>query len=319
MMPLNSENETYFMFKDVFDDNLFWTPLTRFSIHAVIQRINLTHYLKTAMNGQSSTHSLSITIVSFFGTIIMYRILALKENSDSTVSTPEPSILTPTQALTLVQFRRSIFPKQFSGKTIPRSVVNDMLEAARWAPSHKVTESWRFVVFESLEAKMQVANLLCELYVSSQQQKGKPIVQAKIDKKPKSAKLSSHIIAICVADNGSNPFVEEISSVSMAVQNMHLLATAHGVGAYWSSGGVHGPCSPSKTCIIENPVELTQFLEQYLPQNDTKDKSIVCLGWMYIGDYYGNAVEGYDRDDEKTSKKWPTGRRNPLGEKVAWV
>ncbi len=191
-----------------------------------------------------------------------------------------------------------------------------MLEAARWAPSHKLTESWRFVVFESLDAKMNVANLLCELYVSSQKQKGKPVVQAKIDKKPKSSKLSSHIIAICLADNGSNPLVEEISSVSMAVQNMHLMATAHGVGAYWSSGGVHGPRSPSKTCAIENPIELTQFLTRHLPN---KDESIVCLGWMYIGDYSSDVEEGSGHDIERTTKKWPAGRRSSIGEKVAWV
>ena len=191
-----------------------------------------------------------------------------------------------------------------------------MLEAARWAPSHKLTESWRFVVFESLDSKMNVANLLCELYVSSQKQKGKPVVQAKIDKKLKSSKLSSHIIAICVADNGSNPFVEEISSVSMAVQNLHLLATAHGVGSYWSSGGVHGPNSPSKTCAIENPIELTKFLARHLPN---KDESIVCLGWMYIGDYFGDKKERSGHDNGRTMKKWPSGRRSSIEEKVAWV
>lgn len=274
------------------------------------------------MDGQNSTQSFSVAIASFIGTIIIGRLITRRDNTVSSSSrTNEQAALTyslptPTQALRLVQSRRSIFPKQYSGKSIPRSIVNDMIEAARWAPSHKLTESWRFVVFESLDAKMEVANLLTELYVSSQKQKGKPIVQAKIDKKPKSAKLSSQIIAICVADKGSNPFIEEISSVSMAVQNMHLMATAHGVGAYWSSGGVHGPDSPSETCVIENPIELTQFLVRHLPN---KDETIVCLGWMYIGDYYGNAVEGGCHEDDRTTKKWPSGRRSPIEEKVSWV
>lgn len=266
--------------------------------------------------GHSSTQSLSVAIVSFIGTIIMGRLLTRRENNtdssnQQTLGASSLPIPTPAQALALVQSRRSIYPKQFSGRDVPQSIVNDMLEAARWAPSHKLTESWRFIVFESLDAKMEVANLLIELYVSSQNQKGKPIVQAKIDKKPKSAKLSSHIIAICVATDGTNPFVEEISSVSMAVQNMHLMATAHGVGAYWSSGGVHGPNSPSKTCVIENPIELTQFLTKHLPMKGTKVESIMCLGWMYIGDYYGNAVDG--------TKKWPGGRRRPIEENASWV
>jgi nitroreductase len=35
-----------------------------------------------------------------------------------------------------------------------------------------------------------------------------------------------------------DPIEEEIASVSMAVQNMMLVAAAHGIGAFWSSGGV---------------------------------------------------------------------------------
>ena len=36
----------------------------------------------------------------------------------------------------------------------------------------------------------------------------------------------------------SLPKMEEVAAVSMAVQNMWLTATAHGVGCYWSTGGV---------------------------------------------------------------------------------
>src|SRR5688572_6337744 len=48
----------------------------------------------------------------------------------------------------LISTRRSIFPKQFeAGKVIPDNIIWQALENANWAPSHKLTEPWRFTVF----------------------------------------------------------------------------------------------------------------------------------------------------------------------------
>ncbi|KAL7541692.1 hypothetical protein ACHAXR_011134 [Thalassiosira sp. AJA248-18] len=255
-------------------------------------------------------------MATFLGTVAIGRLLSQRHNADEHTSSESDtqqtspqhhsSLPTPAQALDLIRTRRSIFPKQFTGKNVPQSVVSDMLEAARWAPSHHITEPWRFVVFESQEAREELGILLGELYKTSQVKKSKPVLQAKIDKKRTSARLSSHIVAICVRTDTKNPFVEEVSSVAMAVQNMHLLATCHGVGAYWSSGGVHAPDGPSLT--MQNPQELSHFLSKSFPENE----SLVCLGWMYVGDYYGDIIE------TGSTKKWPAGRRSPIEDKVTW-
>ncbi|HLY71921.1 MAG TPA: nitroreductase family protein, partial [Puia sp.] len=48
----------------------------------------------------------------------------------------------------LFQKRRSVFPEQYvAGKKIPDEIVMQLLENANWAPTHKLTEPWRFVVF----------------------------------------------------------------------------------------------------------------------------------------------------------------------------
>ncbi|KAL3809529.1 hypothetical protein ACHAXA_001260 [Cyclostephanos tholiformis] len=236
--------------------------------------------------------SLPVALTSFVMTVIISRLITKNnhhvdvqpssEPNDEQTYPQHPSLPNPSQALKLIKTRRSIFTKQFSGKPVHQSIVNDMLEAARWAPNHHLTEPWRFIVFESPGARLELSGLLCKLYSDAQEAKGKPILQAKIDKKLKGAQLSSHIIAICVSTNGvKNPFVEEIASVSMAVQNMHLMATCHGVGAYWSSGGIYGPASSSSKVGIENPEELSQFLVRHLPYHKSGE-SITCLGWLYI-------------------------------------
>src|SRR5882672_5386437 len=47
----------------------------------------------------------------------------------------------------LIRTRRSVFPKDYTGEKVGEEIVRQMLENANWAPSHKLTEPWRFVVF----------------------------------------------------------------------------------------------------------------------------------------------------------------------------
>ena len=67
------------------------------------------------------------------------------------LSAASPCSASPSDAVALIRHRRSIFPKQYTGDALSRDVINNMLEAARFAPSHKLTEAWRFVIFESEE------------------------------------------------------------------------------------------------------------------------------------------------------------------------
>ena len=47
----------------------------------------------------------------------------------------------------LILNRRSVFPKDYTGEKVNDAIVQQMLENANWAPTHKLTEPWRFTVF----------------------------------------------------------------------------------------------------------------------------------------------------------------------------
>ena len=47
----------------------------------------------------------------------------------------------------LIKNRRSVFPNLYTGEPVPKEVIDQMLENANWAPTHKFTEPWRFTVF----------------------------------------------------------------------------------------------------------------------------------------------------------------------------
>lgn len=59
----------------------------------------------------------------------------------------------------VIRSRRSVYPKDMTGdnSSITHDKLEAMLEAARWAPTHKLTEPWRFVVLEgSAKAQFEV-------------------------------------------------------------------------------------------------------------------------------------------------------------------
>jgi len=213
-------------------------------------------------------------------------------------------------ALAMIKRRRSIFPKQYTGNPVPQSIIRDMLEGARWAPTHKLTQPWVFVIFETKDSKESLGVFLADQYKIS---KGDSYDQKKYEKKITSVNKSSHIIAICSQvpscdDKASslNPEIEEISSVAMAVQNMHLIASAYNVGAYWSSSAIYDSDREKERALV-NPSDLRDYLN--LSNHEPEGTMCICLGWLFIGEFENKGKE----------KKWPESRRNSMDYgKVVW-
>lgn len=145
---------------------------------------------------------------------------------------------TPESTNQLLQSRRSIFPKWYTGEKVDDSTIQQMLENANWAPTHKYTEPWRFTVFSG-EGLKTLANFQAELYKEKATADGTYLAK-KYDNLKHNPLLASHIIALGMRRDPEEKIreVEEISSVAMAMQNMHLTAAAYGVGCYWATGGI---------------------------------------------------------------------------------
>ena len=183
----------------------------------------------------------------------------------------------------IITTRRTIKPKMMANRDIPLDILQQMLENANWAPTHGMTEPWRFSVFMGA-AREKLASFLAETY--------KAITPVEIFKPNKyegmreNAMLAPAVIAIGMKRQPSKKISEldEIQAVACAVQNMHLTATAHGLGGFWS------------TNIAAVSSEMTAYIGL--------DKEDRALGLFYVG---------YPKDD------WPTGSRQPIEDKVRWV
>ncbi|WP_420384734.1 nitroreductase family protein [Roseivirga sp.] len=193
--------------------------------------------------------------------------------------------LDSSQVSELIRSRRSIYPAQYTSERVDDDIIREMLENANWAPTHKLTEPWRFVVFKG-EGLQKLATFQSELYKKVSQQKG-TFKEGTYDKLAAKPLMASHVIGIGMKrdEKGFVPEEEELASVAMAVQNMYLTATAHGVGCYWGSGGV---------TYYE---EAKEFFG--LGPNDK------FLGFLFVG----TVKEGFAAQ----------GRRKPIEEKVTWV
>ena len=51
--------------------------------------------------------------------------------------------------LNTIQQRRSIFPSDYTGGTIEKVHMDQIMEASRWAPNHKKTQPWRYKVVQA--------------------------------------------------------------------------------------------------------------------------------------------------------------------------
>lgn len=182
----------------------------------------------------------------------------------------------------LMESRRSIKPSDFSERRVDDDVIWQMLSNANWAPTHGMTEPWRFFVYADA-ARVQLGKRLGEIYRDiTPAEKMRP---GKVEKLQANAAKSSHLIVIAMKrqSSGKIPEVEEIEAVACAVQNLHLTATAFSVGGYWSSG--KAICSDA----LRDDLGLT-----------TMDR---VLGLFYVG---------YPKGD------WPQGQRSSVEEKVVW-
>jgi len=156
-----------------------------------------------------------------------------------------------------------------------------LLTNATWAPSHGLTQPWRFRVFMG-EGMKRLHVSIPELYKKTA---AEGFRQMKYDKLRARMEKVSAVIAVCMERDptGRIPEIEEIESVACAVQNIYLTATAYGLGAFWSSPG------------FVYTQEMNDFLELKEGQR--------CLGLVYLG---------------YPSGEWPKSHRKPLEYVTEW-
>ncbi len=126
---------------------------------------------------------------------------------------------------TAIRERRTI--GVFSDRPISQGEVEELIEAARWAPNHKHTEPWRFHVISG-NAREEMCNAILA-------------AGGEFAKDPRGKLMRSPLfIAVTQQAVLDDPVrdQEDYAAVCCAVQNMMLAATARGLASKWSTGAL---------------------------------------------------------------------------------
>ena len=142
-------------------------------------------------------------------------------------------ILTDTTAL--LRDRRSVQPEKMSVRPVHREILELALTNATWAPSHGMTQPWRFVVYRGEGAK-QVGPKLAQWYAQHAGEAASPRKVAQLEER--GARLQALVVVATVPDPaGRISLQDDLLATACAVQNLHLTLTAYGVGGFWSTPG----------------------------------------------------------------------------------
>lgn len=196
------------------------------------------------------------------------------------------------QVMQLIKSRRSVFPKDFTGRLVDRATIEGMLEAANWAPTHGRTEPWRFVVLseDGLQTMIKITDQVMQSAFSEAEYAKK---KAKLESKA-ALYIRATFIAICskrqALPDKLQPEWEEMAATSCAVQNMWLQGTALGVAGYWSSWQGEQVCN-------------SQQMKSFLGLSDEDS----CLGFYLLGNSTPDVISSY------------RSKRGSMAAKVAWI
>lgn len=143
----------------------------------------------------------------------------------------------------LMRGRRSV--RQYQAVPVPRELVEQVLEAARWAPSPHGRQPWRFVVLTRQESKERLADFMGETWQKNLAMDGQAeeIVKIRLEKSRQRILKAPVLVLVCLYLEDLDRYPDEqrqndetimaIQSLGAAIQNMLLMAYDLGLDGGW--------------------------------------------------------------------------------------
>ncbi|HZU70698.1 MAG TPA: nitroreductase family protein [Ktedonobacteraceae bacterium] len=143
----------------------------------------------------------------------------------------------------LLRGRRSV--RKYLARPVARDLIEQILEAARWAPSPHGRQPWRFVVLTKQAVKAQLAAAMGETWQQNLRMDGQDeeIVNIRLEKSRQRILNAPVIIIPCLYLEDLDHYLDEkrqadetimaIQSLGAAIQNMLLMAYDLGLDSGW--------------------------------------------------------------------------------------
>ena len=128
-----------------------------------------------------------------------------------------------------IRGRRTI--KLFHERPVSRRLILDAIEAARWAPSHHVTEPWHFYLLgpDTVRGSVELVRAI------TAERKGPAVADFKARS---AAAVPGWLVVTCRKSEDELRQQEDYASCACAIQNLMIYLTAAGAASKWSTGPV---------------------------------------------------------------------------------
>ncbi|MBP6017108.1 MAG: nitroreductase [Candidatus Promineofilum sp.] len=158
-----------------------------------------------------------------------------------------------------IRTRRTI--AKFTDDPVSVDTLVGLLSAGIWAPNHRLTEPWRFVILGP-ETRRELAGRFADLKankVPAEDVARWARIRAEHERKFQSIPA---IVAVAAA-NGADEIGrrEDFAATACAIQNIQLTAWAEGIGVKWSTSGlIRDPLAYDLLDINPTQFEIIGFL-----------------------------------------------------------
>lgn len=178
--------------------------------------------------------------------------------------------ITPDGTMALLKGRRSI--RRYQDKSVPDDLLNEVLEAGRWAPSASNRQPWDFIVVRDPEIRAAVAEHAAYFFIKWAHVEEAPV-----------------IIALC--GDARNPVYRQFlhEDIGLAGSHMMLQAAALGLGTCWL-GGVNREAI-GQILKVPSQTEVIGLLTLGFPAEDPAPPARKPLAEIVHYDIYGNQDE----------------------------
>lgn len=161
--------------------------------------------------------------------------------------------------------RRSV--RKYLPETVPKVLLMEILDAARFAPSAHNAQPWRFIVLTETESKRRLTAAMAQAWLSDLKKDGKPDVLSKFSAEASIERFvkTPVLILACLSmkDMSSFPDWERqqcehdlaVQSLGAAIQNMLLTAQARQLGSCWYCAPVFAKTAVRDALNIPKDVE----------------------------------------------------------------
>ncbi len=128
--------------------------------------------------------------------------------------------------------------REFTDAEVSDSDLELLIEAATWAPNHRATEPWRFIVLaREGEMRRKVAQIVYDwTYENVKNPNPERREASSTDAKQEILDAPAFMYVYSVQGNNDEVTQENYAATACAVQNLMLAAHSMGIGVGWSTG-----------------------------------------------------------------------------------